>query len=71
MIGEHPAGTRIEADRTGATAVPGVWVAGNLTDPQAQVIAAAAAGLMAGAAINFDLVLDEAAAPPVTLTTRA
>jgi thioredoxin reductase len=52
--------SRIEADRTGATAVPGAWVAGNLTDPQAQVIAAAAAGLMAGAAINFDLVLEEA-----------
>ena len=60
MIGEHPVGTRIEADRTGATAVPGVWVAGNLTDPQAQVIAAAAAGLMAGAAINLDLILEEA-----------
>ena len=54
-----PVGTRIEADRTGATSVPGVWVAGNLTDPQAQVVAAAAAGLMAGAAINFDLILDE------------
>jgi thioredoxin reductase len=60
LIGEHPVGTRIEADRTGATAVPGVWVAGNLTDPQAQVVGAAAAGLMAGAAINFDLILDEA-----------
>ena len=60
LLGEHPVGTRIEADRTGATAVPGVWVAGNLTDPQAQVIAAAAGGLMAGAAINFDLVLEEA-----------
>ncbi len=60
MIGEHAAGTRIEADRTGATAVLGVWVAGNLTDPQAQVIAAAAAGLTAGAAINLDLVLEEA-----------
>ena len=60
LIGEHPLGTRIEADRTGATAVPGVWVAGNLTDPQAQVVGAAAAGLMAGAAINFDLVLDDA-----------
>jgi thioredoxin reductase len=44
---------------TGATAVPGVWVAGNLTDIQAQVITAAAAGLTAGAAINFDLVLEE------------
>jgi thioredoxin reductase len=60
LIGEHPVGTRIEADRTGATAVPGVWVAGNLTDPQAQVIGAAAAGLMAGATINFDLVLEQA-----------
>jgi thioredoxin reductase len=60
MLGEHPVGTRIEADRTGATAVPGVWVAGNLTDPMAQVMGAAAAGLMAGAAINVDLVLDDA-----------
>ena len=60
LIGEHSVGTRIEADRPGATAVAGVWVAGNLTDPQAQVISAAAAGLTAGAAINFDLVLDDA-----------
>jgi thioredoxin reductase len=60
LLGEHPIGTRIEADRTGATTVPGVWVAGNLTDPQAQVVSAAAAGLMAGAAINFDLVLEQA-----------
>ncbi len=50
-------GTQIEADPTGATAVPGVWVAGNLANIQAQVITAAAAGLTAGAAINFDLVL--------------
>jgi hypothetical protein len=28
--GGHMAGTCIEADPTGATAVPGVWVAGNL-----------------------------------------
>jgi NADPH-dependent glutamate synthase beta subunit-like oxidoreductase len=52
-------GTRIEADRTGATAVPGVWVAGNIADIQAQVITSAAAGLTADAAINFDLVLEE------------
>ena len=60
LLGEHPIGTRIEADRTGATAVPGVWVAGNLTDPQAQVIGAAAAGLTAGAAINLNLVFEQA-----------
>jgi hypothetical protein len=35
-------------------------VAGNLADIQAQVIMAAAAGLAAGAAINLDLVLEEA-----------
>jgi thioredoxin reductase len=59
-LGEYLVGTRIEADHAGATAVPGVWVAGNLTDVQAQVVAAAAAGLTAGAAINYDLVLEEA-----------
>ena len=53
-------GARVAADRTGATAVPGVWVAGNLTDPGAQVVWAAAGGVGAGAAINFDLILDKA-----------
>jgi thioredoxin reductase len=53
-------GTRIETDPRGATAAPGVWAAGNLCDPQAQVITAAAAGLTAGAAINLDLVNEEA-----------
>ncbi|KOV85349.1 NAD(P)/FAD-dependent oxidoreductase [Nocardia sp. NRRL S-836] len=39
----------------GSTAVPGVWVAGNATDPTAQVGASAAAGALAGARINADL----------------
>jgi thioredoxin reductase len=56
----HGIGEYIEADRTGLTAVPGVWVAGNVTDLMAQVGAAAAAGAMAGAAINGDLVAEEA-----------
>ena len=56
----HLAGTRIETGPAGTTAVPGVWAAGNLTDLQAQVVTAAAAGLAAGAAINLDLVLEEA-----------
>ena len=55
-------GTRIPADPTGATAVPGVWVAGNVTDPMAQVISSAAAGLMAAARINAELIEAEAAA---------
>jgi thioredoxin reductase len=61
-VGGHVIGTRVPADPTGATAVPGVRVAGNVTDPMAQVIAAAAAGLMAGAAIHGDLIAEETAA---------
>jgi thioredoxin reductase len=58
---EHPSGRgeHIPADPTGRTEVPGVWVAGNVTDVSAQVGAAAAAGAMAGAQINADLVTEE------------
>jgi len=58
---DHPAGVgrRIEADATGRTAVPGVWVAGNVADVMAWVVVAASAGLMAGAAINNDLVAED------------
>jgi thioredoxin reductase len=52
-------GQRIEADATGRTAVPGVWVAGNVADPMAWVAGAASAGLLAGAAINNDLVAED------------
>lgn len=55
-------GTHIAADPTGRTAVDGVWVAGNVTNPMAQLIAAAAAGVLAGAAINGDLIQEEVAA---------
>jgi thioredoxin reductase len=53
-------GEFIESDPTGRTAVPGVWVAGNVTDLQAHVIAAAAQGTTAGAAVNADLVSEDA-----------
>ena len=53
-MGEH-----IPADPTGLTAVPGVWVAGNVTDLMAQVVSAAAAGVTAAAAINADLIADD------------
>ena len=59
-MGGHVIGTRIEADPTGKTSAPGVWVAGNLAAIQAQVITSAAAGLTAGAAINADLAVEEA-----------
>jgi thioredoxin reductase len=35
---------------------PGVWVIGNAAEPNAQVIGAAAAGVMAAARINWDLI---------------
>ncbi|MFD6948647.1 thioredoxin reductase [Nocardiopsis sp. TSRI0078] len=53
-------GTQVESDATGATNVPGVWVAGNAATPFEQVIGGAAAGLRAGAAINADLVAEQA-----------
>ena len=58
---EHPsgAGEHIRAGLAGVTEVPGVWVAGNVTDLTAQVGASAAAGAMAGAHINADLVTEE------------
>ena len=40
----------------GATSLPGLWVAGNVTNPRAQVITAAGEGSAAAIAINTDLV---------------
>lgn len=58
---EHPSGLgeHIPVDPTGLTDVPGVWAAGNVTDIAAQVGASAAAGALAGARINADLVEEE------------
>jgi len=70
-IGEHTVGNQIAADATGATAVPGVWVAGNLGSVQAQVITSAAAGLAAGAAINADLVAEDAGRAMETIADRS
>jgi thioredoxin reductase len=52
-------GSYVPSDPMGATAVPGVWVAGNVANLQAQVIVAAGAGLNAGAAINADLIAED------------
>jgi len=65
VMNDAVVGTSVPADPMGATAVPGVWVAGNVTALQAQVISSAAAGLNAGAAINADLVAEDAGAAVV------
>ncbi len=46
-------------DAAGLTSVPGVWAAGNVVDPRAQVITAAGEGSAAAIAINADLVEED------------
>jgi thioredoxin reductase len=57
----HPSGLgeHVPTDATGRTDVPGVWAAGNVTDPAAQVGASAAAGAFAATQINADLVAED------------
>jgi thioredoxin reductase len=54
----HPSGLgeQYPSGPAGRTEAPGVWVAGNVADVGAQVMAAAAAGTLAGAAINLELI---------------
>jgi thioredoxin reductase len=56
---DHDVDGWVAADITGRTSVPGVWAAGNVVDPRAQVITAAGAGSAAAIAINADLVDDD------------
>ena len=60
----HPTGLGdfVETDGTGETSVPGLFAAGNLTDPSQQVLQAAANGSRVGGMISFSLVRDDIAA---------
>lgn len=49
----------VRVDATGQTSVSGVWVAGNASNPRAQVITAAGEGSAAAIAINTDLVQED------------
>ncbi len=64
----HPngLGDLVETDGNGATSVPGLFAAGNVTDPSQQVLAAAANGSRVGAMVCFSLADDDirAAARP-------
>ncbi len=53
----HPSGLGdvVDTDDGGATSVPGVWAAGNVSDPSQQVLSAAADGSRVGAMISLDL----------------
>jgi thioredoxin reductase len=49
----------VTTDAVGQTSTRGVWAAGNVVDPRAQVITAAGAGSAAAIAINADLVQED------------
>jgi thioredoxin reductase/SAM-dependent methyltransferase len=65
---EHPNGLGdfVDTDAAGATAIAGLYAAGNVTDPTQQVLQAAAAGSRVGGMISFSLADDDirAAARP-------
>ncbi|CAM3276201.1 NAD(P)/FAD-dependent oxidoreductase [Stackebrandtia soli] len=56
-----PMGSRVVTDRIGRTCVPGVWAAGNVTDPSAQVIIAAGDAARAASALNGLMIREEIA----------
>jgi thioredoxin reductase len=70
-MGGYVIGSHIAADASGATEVAGVWVAGNVANLTEQVIAAAAAGVRAGAAINADLIAEETRLAVAAARSRA
>jgi thioredoxin reductase len=49
----------VTVDATGKTSTFGVWAAGNVVDPRAQVITSAGAGSAAAIAINADLIEED------------
>lgn len=46
----------VRVDAAGRTSVPGVWAAGNVVDPTAQLISSAGAGATAAVQLNHDLI---------------
>ncbi|GAB3604780.1 NAD(P)/FAD-dependent oxidoreductase [Conyzicola nivalis] len=60
-LAEHPMGMGlyVATDASGATSLPGVWAAGNVTNLAGQVITSAGEGLWAGAQINASLIADD------------
>jgi len=58
---EGPMGTFVTVDPFGHASVDGVWAAGNVVNPSANVPASMGAGSMVGAAVNADLVAEDIA----------
>jgi len=62
VVDGHRIGSQLPASPMGATSVPGLWAAGNVTQPMATVVASAAAGQMVGAQVNAELAMEDARA---------
>jgi len=60
----------LRVDSAGRTATPGVWAAGNVANPRAQVITAAGEGSAAAIAINADLVQEDVRDAVIDLRDR-
>ncbi|MGJ0119221.1 NAD(P)/FAD-dependent oxidoreductase [Williamsia sp. MIQD14] len=61
-FGDHLMATVVDTDPMGATAVPGVFAAGNVADARATVIASAAAGVNVAMGVHASLMADDIAA---------
>jgi thioredoxin reductase len=71
MMGEVAVGTHVPSQpMTGQTSVKGVYVAGNVTEPQAQVIHAAGAGVRTAAWVNAELITEDADRAVAQLAAR-
>lgn len=66
-IADHPSGLgqHVTSGPAGETSIPQVWVAGNVTDPTAQVVTAIAQGNTTGARVHHDLLVTDLADPAV------
>jgi thioredoxin reductase len=64
---DHNEAGFVIVDATGKTSVSGVWAAGNVVDPRAQVITSAGAGSAAAIAINADLVQEDVEHAMITM----
>ena len=69
-LGGVLAGRYLPADPSGLTATPGVWAAGNVAAPMAQLITSAAAGSGVGAAIHLDLLGEDTEIAVAALRAR-
>jgi thioredoxin reductase len=58
-LGAASANGFVTVDEQGLTSVEGVWAAGNVVNPRANVPVSMGAGSSAGGAINYDLVLED------------